>query len=114
MSDEIRQKINDILTQVEELHKKQASLEEEKQKHLDLIKTSETEIDRINTELKEAHDNVLSSKIEMDEVNHLLFQLPENATPDPTVEAEDNEQGKESSAKRLWNQEAKRHKLTVA
>jgi chromosome segregation ATPase len=104
--EEIRETINNILTHVNELHGKREALEAEKQRHEDLIKASETEIERCNNELKEVRENVNERQIEMDEVNHVLFQLEEPAPPANAEET--NDQERESSAKRLWNAQAKK------
>jgi outer membrane murein-binding lipoprotein Lpp len=111
MSDEIREKINTILTQVDELHAKQAALEAEKLRHQEIIQASEAEIQRCDAELWEVRTIVLDRRNEMEEAHRKLFG--EEAAPAAGAEAGDDEQGKESAAKKLWNQEARRHKLTV-
>jgi outer membrane murein-binding lipoprotein Lpp len=113
MSDEIREKINSILTQVDELHAKEAQLQAEKIRQQEIAQAAEAEIDRCNAELKEVRANVLDRKAEMEKAHAELFGITEDAAQAST-EASDDEPFKESAAKKLWNAEAKRVKLTVA
>jgi hypothetical protein len=56
--------------------------------------------------------NVNHCKDEMEETHRKLFG--EETAPAAETEGSDEESGKESAAKKLWNAEARRHKLTVA
>jgi outer membrane murein-binding lipoprotein Lpp len=106
--EEITEKVNTILTEVNELHGKEAQLKSEIEKHQEIIKTSEAEIHRCETEIAEIRANVKQHQIEMEKNCNELFQLPQDSAPNATAEADVDEQSKESNAKRLWNAQAKK------
>jgi hypothetical protein len=113
MSEEIKDQMLKLLADVDELKAKEAQLQIEKQGHIDQIAKSEEFLRQCEAAITECHDNGKLYKKQMDDYRDQIFGV-EEATGTAANTEEDNDQGKESSAKRLWNQEAKRHKLTVA
>jgi chromosome segregation ATPase len=113
MSDEIREKINSILTKVGELNEKEKALQAGKGRHLDLINASEAEIQRCDAEIAEVRINVKHCKDEMEETHRKLFG--EESAPAAETEASDEEPERETAAKKLWREQvARNRKMGVA
>jgi chromosome segregation ATPase len=113
MSVEIHDKLIKLLADVDELKAKEAQLQIEKQSHIDQISKSEEALRQCEAAIRECQEHGKLYKSQMDTYRDELFGITEEAAP-RNAEANDDEQGKESTAKKLWNQEARRHKLTVA
>jgi predicted nuclease with TOPRIM domain len=96
-----------ILQQVNDLKQKESELQAERQRHLDQIAQSETDLKRTNDDLKQAHEDGLRLKDHLTALRDELF--PQEEVAPPIVEADDD--GKlmtDLAAKRMWNEMKKK------
>ena len=110
MSVEIHDKLIDLLAAVDELKTKEAELKSEKQRHLEQIAQSESEVSRCNDELSDIRENQLRLRREMDGLRDELFACEEEKAiiVDDVHVVTDGESGQTGSdAKRAWDARAK-------
>ena len=104
MTDDIRDDMLKILTQVNELRDKEAQLVQEKEGHMAQQKKSEDEFARCTNEIRELKEREQQLKIDLAEINNQLFYREDEPHPEapPSPQSEP-----ESMAKRLWTEQAK-------
>jgi hypothetical protein len=113
MSVEIHDKLIKLLADVDELKANEATLQAEKQRHIDQIAQSEGDLQKCIEAIKEVHANVERCKGQMDSYRDELFGITEGAAPTNGETHEGDDQGRESEAKRLWKEQVKRNKLSA-
>jgi len=106
MSDEIREKINSLLTEVGELHEKEKALQAEKQRHTDQIVQSESDLAKCSEAIEECRAHGKQLKNQMDLYRDELFGREEVSAP-ATDGEEDQGPDRESEAKKLWRAQAR-------
>jgi predicted nuclease with TOPRIM domain len=106
MSVEIHDKMIKLLAEVDELKVKEAALQGEKQRHIDQIAQSETDLAKSNEAIEECHAHSKQLKGRMDMYRDELFGAEEASAP-ATDGEEDPGPDRESEAKKLWRAQAR-------
>jgi uncharacterized coiled-coil DUF342 family protein len=106
MSVEIHDKMIKLLAEVDELKAKETALQAEKQRHIDQIAQSESDLAKCNEAIEECHACGKQLKSQMDSYRDELFGAEEATAP--TTDGEEGQgQDRESEAKKLWRAQAR-------
>ena len=110
MSVQIHDRLIALLAEVGELRNREARLQSEKQRHLDQIVQSESDVQKCDDELSDIRENQLRLRREMDDLRDELFAHEEEEAiigdDVPVVTDGENSQN-DSEAKRAWDARAK-------
>jgi uncharacterized coiled-coil DUF342 family protein len=114
-NDEVREKVVKILSDVDEVHQKEAQLQSEKERLKEQIKKAEDDLLGCDASIKECRDNELLLKDQMDEIHKQLFDRPQETTPTTENETSNDERdiAAPSLAKRKWDEEVKRRRMNA-
>jgi hypothetical protein len=113
--DEVRERLVKILNDVDEVHQKEGQHQSEKERLKEQIKKAEDDLLTFDASIKECRDNELLLKGQMDEIHKQLFDRPEETAP--AIQGEtSNDEGDiaaPSLAKRKWDEEVKRRRMSA-
>jgi chromosome segregation ATPase len=114
-SEENRNQMLSILAEVDAARLLEGTLQAEKTRLEDQIKTANDELITCENNISQCHDNMLALRRQMDELKDVIFHREDEAPPIIDESHIPTEGGSpESEARRLWRAEAKRVKLGAA
>jgi hypothetical protein len=113
MSNEMKDRMLLLLTQVDDVKARETALQAEKSRHEAQITQSAADLQRTNDDLDKCRDDSLVLRKQMDDLKNEIFARPDEEViikDDAHVPVAGDDQSRESEGKRLWNERARQIK----
>ena len=105
MSNEFKDKMLQLLTQVDDVKATEAALHTERKLHQDQIAKSEADLKRTEIDIEQCRENALALRRQMDDLKNEIFARPEDEETiavDETHVPTEGEHASESERQRAW------------
>jgi peptidoglycan hydrolase CwlO-like protein len=111
MSNEFKDKMLQLLTQVDDVKATEAALQSERKRHQDQIAQSEADLKRTEDEIAQCRETALGLRRQMDDFKDEIFARQDEevtlADDGPRTTEADDGLSPASAAKKLWDERAR-------
>jgi erythromycin esterase-like protein len=104
VSNEFKDKMLLLLTQVDDVKATEAALQTERKRHQDQIAQSDSDLKRTEDDIAQCHENALALRRQMDDLKNAIFARPDEEVivMDETNTPTDGEHASESERHKSW------------